>query len=231
MRSHTGATMTFGKGSAYSTSVRQKMNGRSSTEAELIGVNDVMGIILWTRHFLEAQGYEVVDNIILQDNESAILLEKNGRQSSTKRTRHLEIRYFFVTDNVNRKRITIEHCPTGDMTGDYFTKPVQGSLFKKHVKTILNLGDEAFKSSPQECVGRDGTDPKEMTDSYDKYVRPTSKTDVEEKISSHVSHRMAKNQKTYFAQFPGLESCGTTCVCISNLFVDSCRNASLVSLV
>jgi hypothetical protein len=197
MRSHTGATMTFGKGSAYSTSLRQKMNGRSSTEAELIGVNDVMGIILWTRHFLEAQGYEVVENVILQDNESAILLEKNGRQSSTKRTRHLEIRYFFVTDNVNRKRITIEHCPTGDMTGDYFTKPVQGSLFKKHVKAILNLDDEAFNSSPQECVGRDGTDQKEMTDSNDKSVRPTSRTDVEEKISSHVSHQMAKNQKTY----------------------------------
>ncbi|KAG7358248.1 hypothetical protein IV203_014835 [Nitzschia inconspicua] len=52
MRCHTGATMTLGKGSVYSMSTRQKINTRSSTEAELVGVNNAMSIILWTRHFL-----------------------------------------------------------------------------------------------------------------------------------------------------------------------------------
>ena len=51
MRSHTGAMMTLGKGAAYATSARQKINGKSSTEAELIGVDDVMGVVLWTRNF------------------------------------------------------------------------------------------------------------------------------------------------------------------------------------
>jgi hypothetical protein len=120
MRSHTGGgTMMMGKGSAYSSSIRQKLNTRSSTEAELVGVNDMMSMVLWTRHFLEAQGYDVIDNVIYQDNESAILLEKNGQRSSTKRTRHLEIRYFFVTDNVKRGRSQIEYCPTGDMVADF----------------------------------------------------------------------------------------------------------------
>jgi len=174
MRSHTGATMTLGKGSVYSMSTRQKMNTRSSTEAELVGVNDAMALILWTRHFLEAQGYTVDKNVVYQDNESAILLEKNGRRSSTKRTRHLEIRYFFVTDNVERKKMTIEYCPTGDMIADYFTKPLQGSPFRKLLKKILNISDDIIDSSPQECVGEHndgesrtipaGTSPMDHTD-------------------------------------------------------------------
>jgi hypothetical protein len=131
MRSHTGGTMSLGKGSAISSSTRQKLNTRSSTEAELVGVNDIMSMILWTRNFLESQGYEVKDNVVYQDNESAILLEKNGQKSSTKRTRHLEIRYFFVTDNVKRGRLRIEYCPTGDMIAFFLQNHYKDQLSKK----------------------------------------------------------------------------------------------------
>ena len=69
MKSHTGATMSLGKGSVYSTSVRQKLNTKSSTEAELlVGVDDVMPQVIWTRYFLEAQGYGVRESKIYQDN-------------------------------------------------------------------------------------------------------------------------------------------------------------------
>lgn len=98
MKGHTGGAMTLGKGSIYGTSTRQKINSRSSTEAELVGVNDVMPQVLWTWYFLMAQGYDVDDNIVYQDNQSTMLLEKNGKASSSKRTRHINIRYFFVTD-------------------------------------------------------------------------------------------------------------------------------------
>ncbi len=56
MKSHTGETMTMGKGSVYSTSTRQKLNTKSSTEAELVGVDNVMPMIVWTKYFLEAHG-------------------------------------------------------------------------------------------------------------------------------------------------------------------------------
>ena len=95
MKSHTEAVMTLGKGGIYGTSTRQRINTRSSTEGEPVGVNDAMPQILWTRYFLEAQGYDVKDSIIFQDNQSAILLEKNGKASSSKRTRHIKIRNFF----------------------------------------------------------------------------------------------------------------------------------------
>jgi hypothetical protein len=51
MKSHTGGTMSFGKGSLYSTLTRQKLNRNSSTEAELVGVNDVLPQVLWTQYF------------------------------------------------------------------------------------------------------------------------------------------------------------------------------------
>jgi Reverse transcriptase (RNA-dependent DNA polymerase) len=86
MKSHTGGTMSLGKGSIYSTSTRQKLNTKSSTEAELVAVADVMPQVLWTKYFLSAQGYEIETSTIYQDNQSAILLEKNGRASSGKHT-------------------------------------------------------------------------------------------------------------------------------------------------
>jgi hypothetical protein len=135
--------MSMGKGSVYSTSTRQKLNTKSSTEAELVGVDDVMPMILWTRQFMEGQGYQIKDNVVYQDNQSAMLLEKNGQQSSTKRTRHLDIRFFFVTDRIKAKQLTVEYCPTGDMWADVFTKPLQGAAFRKFRKLILNLEDGA----------------------------------------------------------------------------------------
>jgi hypothetical protein len=142
MKSHTGALMSLGKGAAYATSTRQKLNTRSSTEAELVGVDDVMALVLWTRYFLGAQGYTVDDNIVYQDNQSAMLLKKNGRRSSGKRTRHINIRYFFVADRISADKVRVEYCPTGEMIGDFFTKALQGSLFKKFRNLILNIKDE-----------------------------------------------------------------------------------------
>jgi hypothetical protein len=57
-----------------------------------------MPIITWTWYFLLEQGYGVVENLLLQDNKSLILLERNGKASSGKRTRHINIRYFFITN-------------------------------------------------------------------------------------------------------------------------------------
>ena len=154
--SHTGATLSFGKGSVYSMSSKQKLNTRSSTEAKLVGINDVMSMILWTRLFLEAQGYHVTDNVLHQDNESTIKLAKNGRRSSSKQTRHIEVRYYFLTDHIARDRLRVSYCPTGDMLADYFSKPLQGSLFRKFRNLILNVTPKDELSAghgEQECVG------------------------------------------------------------------------------
>jgi len=142
MRSHTSGFLTLGKGAAYSTLTRQKLNTKSSTEAELVGVDDVMPQVIWTRYFLEAQGYKVNDNIVYQDNMSAMLLEKNGRHSSGRRTRHINIRHFFVNDRINNGEVCIEYCPSTDIIADFFTKPLQGAPFRKFRNIVLNLSED-----------------------------------------------------------------------------------------
>ena len=71
--------------------------------------------VLWTRYFLEAQGYEVSKSIVQQDNKTMILLAENGKASSGRRTRHFNIRYFFVKDCVASGGVKIDYCPTKDM--------------------------------------------------------------------------------------------------------------------
>ena len=152
MRSHTGGIMTMGKGAAYATSIRQKLNTKSSTEGELVAVNDVMGQILWTKKFLSCQGIEVKDNIVYQDNKSAILLEANGRGSSSKRTRHLDVRYFFIKDRIDSGDVQVIYCPTERMLADFFTKPLQGALFNRCRDAIMNLPMPAASDASTACT-------------------------------------------------------------------------------
>ena len=115
--------MSFGLGAAISGSNKQKLNTRSSTEAELVGVDDIIAKVLWTKLFMEDQGFEIDQNIVYQDNKSAMLA--------------LNIRYFFVTDQIEKDLLTVEYCPTGEMVADYFTKPLQGAQFKKFRNLIM----------------------------------------------------------------------------------------------
>ena len=77
------------------------------------------------------------DNVLYQDNQSAIKLEKNGRNSSTGNTRHIAIRYFFVKDRVDKGEVSIQYCPIEYMLADYFTKPLQGRVFEAFRRVIM----------------------------------------------------------------------------------------------
>ncbi len=75
-RSHTGAVLSLRKGSVTRMLRKQRLNTKSLTEAEVVGVNDASSQILWTNYFIKAQGYRIDDTLTYQDNQSAILLEK-----------------------------------------------------------------------------------------------------------------------------------------------------------
>ena len=87
-KSHTGACLTLGYGSILSISVKPKIDPKSSTEAELVGIGNAMTFVMWMRHFFESQvksidmnsplKYLGSDVTIEQDNTSAIQLERNG---------------------------------------------------------------------------------------------------------------------------------------------------------
>ena len=137
LKSHTGGAVSMGRGAFLCKSTKQKLNTKSSTEAEVVGASDFLPSTIWARMFLREQGYTLTLNEYAQDNQSAILLERNGRASSGQKTRHIDIRYFFMQDRISTEGITIVHCPTAAMLADFFTKPLQGALFKRFRSVIL----------------------------------------------------------------------------------------------
>ena len=86
---------------------------------------------------MSEQGYEIQDNVLYQDNKSTMLMLKNGRNSCTGNSRHINIRYFFVKDRINKGELRIEHCPSTIMLADFFTKPLQGQLFKRFRDVVM----------------------------------------------------------------------------------------------
>ena len=76
--------MSMSKGALVNIAIKQKLNTGSSTEAELVSIADVLGMMMWCKYFIEAHGYAIENNILYQDNKSTILLSKNGRMSAEK---------------------------------------------------------------------------------------------------------------------------------------------------
>jgi hypothetical protein len=137
MRSHTGASIGLGKGPVFTKSSKQKLNGTSSTEAELIGLSDSLPQVLWVRDFLLEQGHVIGPAVLYQDNQSTIKLAERGSAAS-ERTRHVAIRFFFIHDRIKSGEVVIEYMPTGNMLADILTKPLQGTLFRRLLAQLTN---------------------------------------------------------------------------------------------
>ena len=96
---------------------------------------------MWGLYFIQAQGFKVKKNILMQDNKSTILMASDGRFSCTKRTKHINNRYFMIKDKIGRGEVIIQYCPTGDMWADINTKALQGSLFYKMRARLMGIDE------------------------------------------------------------------------------------------
>jgi hypothetical protein len=99
--------VSFGRGVVMSKSSKQKLNTKSSTEAELVGASDYLPYPIWAKYFLEGQGYVLKENVFYQDNQSTIRFEKNGSKSCGPNSRHIDIRYFFIKDRIGLANIDV----------------------------------------------------------------------------------------------------------------------------
>jgi hypothetical protein len=154
MKSHTGYCLSMGTGAVVSGSVKQKITTKSSTESELVGIADTMTFIEWISLFMKDQvkDYPSDDPLKMlgakvlakQDNTSTIRLARNGRRSCGQRTRHINIRYFYITDKINDGSVVVSYCPTKEIISDYFTKALQGSLFRQHRNAIMGVSQADY---------------------------------------------------------------------------------------
>jgi len=137
-KSHTGCVIVVGDaGPVFVKSSKQKIVTKSSSEAELVAVSDSasQGIHLW--NFMVAQGYTMPPLRLLQDNKSTIaLLERGGPASQ--RSRHIDIKYFWVYERCKSGTVALSYLPTADMVANILTKPLQGAQFVKERQMLTN---------------------------------------------------------------------------------------------
>ena len=99
-----------------------------------------------------------------QDNMSDMLTEKNGKQSSTKRTNHIRVQYLFIKNRIEKGYLSLKYFPTGEMYVYFFTKALQGETLRKFGAMIHEIPDTTpdvdmscprsmSKFTSQKCVG------------------------------------------------------------------------------
>ena len=129
----------LGEGGVLSArSSKQKIvTTKSSTEAELVGLSDSTAQAIHLKNFVKKQGYSVGPVIIYQDNLSCMALMKRGGPGS-ERSRHINIRHFWVVERVANGEVTIEHLITNLMHANALTKHVQGAQFERERAGLAN---------------------------------------------------------------------------------------------
>ena len=137
-KSRTGVIIMICGGAVCAISRKQKLVTKSSTEAELVALSDGSTYVLWLRNLLGAQGYTMAPSVIFQDNQSVLaMLRETG--SNSLRTRHINIRYYFIRDRAANGEVKLMYLGTADMLADLMTKPILGELFRKLVGRIIEI--------------------------------------------------------------------------------------------
>ena len=109
------------------------MNSTSFTVANIICDDDAMNFVMWVKLFIKRQvkampidyiikNLRAPPSVLQQDNTSSIHLEVNGKRSSTKQTRYINISYFYETAKVRSGDVIVLYHPTKEMVADILTK-------------------------------------------------------------------------------------------------------------
>ena len=138
-KSHSGLCIHLGDhGCVHASSKRQTIVTKSSTEAELVCASDSGNQVLHLRQFLINQGYPPMPAVMFQDNMSTIALIEKGMSTST-RSRHINVRYFWLRERIDEQEISIVHIGTKCMgSANILTKPVMGAQFEEERMQLTN---------------------------------------------------------------------------------------------
>ena len=129
-RKSTSRTCQFLGSSLVSWSSRKQSSvAQSTTEAEYVAAASCCSQLLWISYTLSDFGEECSRIPLLCDSTSAISVAKNPVLHS--RTKHIEVRYHFLRDNVEKGKIVLSHVPTQDQIADIFTKPLDQATFTR----------------------------------------------------------------------------------------------------
>jgi hypothetical protein len=136
-KGHTGLVVKWGPTTLGTISKKQKIATKSSTEAELVGLTDVLDEIERANEYMQEQGVDLDVPIVYQDNMSTIAIVTDIHGGNV-RTRHLNARRATAYEAIEvRKSVCIRYIKTGDMLADVLTKPLGGRLFYRFADDLL----------------------------------------------------------------------------------------------
>ena len=111
-RSYYGYIITLGHALVSTKGGRIKTVVRSSTEAEISGVNEIVSELLWCRDVLEELGYQQHKMPISEDNQSCITMLQKEPRSFHSKSRHVRVKWAFFRQEFNKRTIFLCYCPT-----------------------------------------------------------------------------------------------------------------------
>ena len=128
--STSGYVFTFAGGAISWKCKRQSIVARSTAEAELVALDLAAREALWLRKLKIELGIGEGSNIkIHEDNEAAIAISAEHRR--TQRTKHIDIQYFAISDDVLTGRLSVAPVASSENTADIFTKALGAVKFRK----------------------------------------------------------------------------------------------------
>ena len=112
---------------------------------------------------------------------------ENGKASSSRQTKHIKVKYFYIKEKVADGEIAVEHCPTEQMWTDINTKPKQGAVLREFRGNVIGIpavyNDKDYqgkvksismppvpktRKASKECVEEHPENPKEQTLTNDR---------------------------------------------------------------
>jgi hypothetical protein len=110
-------------------SKKQRVVALSTCEAELYAESAAIQEVLWLRGLMEELGLHTqTGSTVYGDNQSAIAVSENGVKGE--RTKHVDVKYHFVTETVERGDVKLRWVPTTQQQADIFTKALAAPVFE-----------------------------------------------------------------------------------------------------
>ena len=143
-RSTTGFIFFLHSGPISWRSQRQSTVALSSTEAEYMAISDASREAIWLRSLLKDLKFpQQSATTIFEDNQGCIALAENPVHH--KRTKHIDVRYHFIRNQLQKGTITLKWLDSSSMIADMLTKPLVASVFSHLAHTLANI--EQFKQA------------------------------------------------------------------------------------
>ena len=139
-KGHYGYTICIGRynGSIFAKSSKMKIIALSSTEAEYVALCHAVSQVIFLRELLKQLGFfGNRPSVIFEDNLSCIKMVYGQLNHHT--TKHINVRYHFTKDQVQKNNVEIRYCPTKEMIADVLTKPLPADQHNYLSRKILNI--------------------------------------------------------------------------------------------